>query len=94
MTTSLSCFMANTIPSRVGCLDPIPILTSTDVEERCASESGCKEGNLCVRPAEKEALLRLTMREGAQPEKVVLWSGPRREIWDEGRPWCWVVSGS
>lgn len=64
----------------------MPILSSTDEKVRCASENGCKEGFVCVRPAEKENLLRLTVRSGdeLEHEEVVLWTGPRGEIYDEG----------
>lgn len=87
-TTTLSCFTANTTPIQLGCLKPVPILTSTDEKTRCASEDGCKNGLVCVRPAEKENLLRLTVRSGElEHEEVVLWTGPRGEIYDEGE-WC------
>lgn len=43
-----------------------------------------------MRPAEQEALLRLTVKE-SESTKVVLWSGPRREIWEEGKTDYWPV---
>ncbi|KAJ3573613.1 hypothetical protein NP233_g2329 [Leucocoprinus birnbaumii] len=82
--TSLSCFVANTKPIQLGCLNPVPILTSTDPKVRCYSETGCHDGSVCVRPAEKENLLRLTVLHNDQDrEEVVLWTGPRNEIYDE-----------
>jgi S2P endopeptidase len=82
---SLSCFVANTESIRLGCLNPVPILTSTDDGTRCASQTDCKVDFVCARPAEKENLLRLTARESEQEsDKVVLWTGPRGEIWDGG----------
>ncbi|EKM77676.1 hypothetical protein AGABI1DRAFT_114978, partial [Agaricus bisporus var. burnettii JB137-S8] len=75
---TLSCFVANTVPTRVGCMDPIPILTSTKTTDRCESGTDCRNGHVCVRPAETEELLRLTIKGNElEPDKVVLWSGPR-----------------
>ncbi|KAF9447627.1 hypothetical protein P691DRAFT_776009 [Macrolepiota fuliginosa MF-IS2] len=91
LSTALSCFVANTTPNQIGCLDPIPVLTSTDATLRCASENDCKGGHVCLRPSEREGLLRLTVTGGEEKhENVVLWSGPRREIWDEVMVGRWL----
>lgn len=90
-STSLSCFVANTTPIRIGCLNPVPVLTSTHEDVRCQSETGCKDGFACARPTEKENLLRLTvMNNGQEREEVVLWTGPRREIYDEVTVGKWL----
>jgi hypothetical protein len=50
----------------------------------------CQANGLCVRPAEKERLVRMTIKEDL--ERIVLWSGSRKEIWEEGRE-NYIVSG-
>ena len=73
------------------CLDPISILNDPKDLNRCKSATDCTSipDSLCVRPDAKAQLLRLTVRlpplTGAgRNEEVVLWSGPRREVWEEG----------
>ncbi|KAL9709462.1 hypothetical protein Ac2012v2_007197 [Leucoagaricus gongylophorus] len=76
-TPPLACFLANTQQS--ACLDPVPILTQQHT--RCAADT-CKDGFICVRPAETDHLLRITVFDPQQKRQyVVLWQGPRHEIY-------------
>lgn len=79
-TPPLACFLANTQQS--ACLDPVPILTQQHT--RCAADT-CKDGFICVRPAETDHLLRITVFDPQQKRQyVVLWQGPRHEIYHHG----------
>ncbi|GLB41095.1 putative peptidase family M50 [Lyophyllum shimeji] len=86
-TSGLSCFASTDNPLDKGCLDPIPILTSSSPTERCTSTTDCSATSICVTPYKHEHLLRLTIHRlsKADEAKVILWSGPRQEIWEEVR---------
>lgn len=82
---SLSCFQS---PTDTRCLDPIPLLTQTDKNQeprRCSLSASCSPVSLCVWPRQGEQLLRISMRlSDSSPEEILLWSGPRREVWEQG----------
>ncbi|KAF8066825.1 hypothetical protein FPV67DRAFT_1496653 [Lyophyllum atratum] len=84
-TLGLSCFVSMDSPLDKGCLDSIPILTSSNSTERCTSTADCTGTSICVRPDRSEQLLRLTVHPASEDSdaKVILWSGPSREIWEE-----------
>ncbi|KAF5342755.1 hypothetical protein D9757_014509 [Collybiopsis confluens] len=74
------------------CLNPIPLLSNT-ASVRCHREFDCGGDAVCVRP--NIPILRLSVR-GQDP---VLWSGPRKEIWEQvtiGRfaPRFWIIPAS
>ncbi|KAJ7572653.1 hypothetical protein C8J56DRAFT_584108 [Mycena floridula] len=83
-TSLLSCFTALHHTTH-RCLDPLPILTKPLENKRCGSNTDCHEA-FCIRPSSTAQLLRLTMVspwENPQKEEVVLWSGPRKEVWEQ-----------
>jgi S2P endopeptidase len=55
---------------------------------RCTSTKDCSTDFLCAVPDKRSELLRLTVRPslaGIDDERVVVWSGSRREVWEEGQ---------
>ena len=94
----LSCFMMAKNPNAGHCLDPVLILSpdrskDSKVYSRCYSRSDCasEAGGLpmeCVVPHPRAELLRLTVEsplwEVKTESRVVLWSGPKDEVWEEG----------
>jgi hypothetical protein len=98
-STSLSCFTSVDSPREDWrCVDPVPILTRPDdgTIGRCALQSQCPDTALCVQPRRDAKLLRLTVlmpghweRQQFEPsrvglEEVILWSGLRREVYEQG----------
>ena len=82
-TSHLSCFTGARFSKDVqGCLDPIPILTGRNETTRCTGE--CGSGMVCVEAGPDTQFLRLTVLHPLKEEDVVLWSGPRSEVWAEG----------
>lgn len=88
-TTSpgVSCFESVESSSHRGCLNSVSILARPGHERRCTSSDNCLDGSICIRPDDTERLMRLTVHRdwssGALPE-VILWSGPKEEVWEEG----------
>src|ERR1700722_9891409 len=88
----LSCFTSSDSPSQKRCLDPITLFTTDDMQaNRCASNVDCSGGFSCTRPLPSENLLRLTIRpspwnlnESKSTEGIIVWKGPRKEVWEEG----------
>ncbi|KAJ7853498.1 hypothetical protein B0H14DRAFT_782643 [Mycena olivaceomarginata] len=76
----LSCFVAVSSAEK-GCLDAIPALTD-EQEQRCASDAGCSDASLCVRPDESAQILRLTIHTEGK-DRVILWSGPLVEVHEQ-----------
>ena len=67
-----------------GCIDPLPIFTRP-TSTRCTSAKDCTAESICGVPDSQAQLLRLTVRQSlADDETVVVWSGSRREVWQEG----------
>jgi S2P endopeptidase len=82
----LSCFTSIDTPSNRGCLNPIPILTALKDDNRCSSNADChNSSSTCVSPDKIERLLRLRVERPSENwTEVVLWSGPKEEVWNEG----------
>ncbi|KAF9005409.1 peptidase family M50-domain-containing protein [Cyathus striatus] len=65
-----------------ACVDPVPILTQST--PRCKTNDSCSVGHVCMRPARNEQLLRLTFqRPDTEVQQSIVWSGPRKEVWEE-----------
>jgi hypothetical protein len=108
-TPLLYCFSSLPAPthdqSYDKCLDPIPLLTNpypgmeghnSPTRARCSSSNPCGGGEECVRLREDERILRITFRDDrGGREEVVLWSGPRVEVLEQGSCllfFFWIVS--
>ena len=81
-----TCFISVDHDDR-GCIDPLPIFTRV-TSPRCTSIKDCPTDSICGVPDSRSQLLRLTVRPslaGIDDETVVVWSGSRREVWQEGR---------
>ncbi|KAG2004629.1 hypothetical protein CC2G_003164 [Coprinopsis cinerea AmutBmut pab1-1] len=79
----------------LGCVNPVPILTNT-AAKRCQRSGDCTDGDEdCGVFDEKLSLLRITVQQGfsrgeAKDEKILLWSGPRTEVWEQVRVSRWI----
>ncbi|KAJ4001428.1 peptidase family M50-domain-containing protein [Lentinula boryana] len=62
-----------------GCLNPIPILSTSDHQFRCKAGSDCNDDAVCVQPDSSSSILRLSV----QGQDLILWNGPRSEIWEQ-----------
>lgn len=77
-----SCFTASVDGTAGHCVDPVPLLTDTKDSKRCNAARPCNPGSACARPSTIEKLLRITYKsEGL--EKIVLWSGPALEVYEQ-----------
>ncbi|KAF9000773.1 hypothetical protein BDZ89DRAFT_694474 [Hymenopellis radicata] len=80
----LSCF---TNGNEQGCVDAVPLLTKPKENIRCQADFECSGDSLCVRPDTVAHLFRLTVRfpdwKENDAEDVILWHGPRAEVWQE-----------
>ncbi|THU98578.1 hypothetical protein K435DRAFT_856446 [Dendrothele bispora CBS 962.96] len=89
-TSILSCFSTLDVSTKM-CLDPIPILSDVREATRCSTNNDCTrdkgETGVCVRPDDVLAFLRIRTRSSwqvsEQDDEIVLWNGPRREIWEQ-----------
>lgn len=82
-THGLACFSSKD-SNLQGCLDPVPILTSLE-ESRCSYDGDCLGKHSCLRLDGGRKLLRLMVhRPSDGVSEVVLWSGPLKEVWEEG----------
>ncbi|KAL4080055.1 hypothetical protein V8B97DRAFT_2054053 [Scleroderma yunnanense] len=63
--------------------DPIPILTGSPA--RCDASGGCIPSSSCMALQRGQQLVRITLLDLSHDgeEEVVLWSGPREEIWEQ-----------
>lgn len=69
-----------------SCIDAVEVFTNPS-HDRCTTTADCAAAeSLCVSPREDLQLLRLKVRAQALDyhETFVLWSGPPREIFEEG----------
>lgn len=76
------CFTLVERPSDLYSLDPVPILTGSPT--RCNASVGCIPSSSCIALQRGQQLVRITLlnlSNGA--EEVVLWNGPREEIWEQ-----------
>ncbi|KAF8816408.1 hypothetical protein BYT27DRAFT_7127826 [Phlegmacium glaucopus] len=86
-----TCFISVEQDDR-GCVDPLPILTRS-TSARCTSTKDCPTDSKCVTPDKRSQLMRLTVRPslaGIDDETVVVWSGSRREVWEEVQVGNWL----
>lgn len=100
-TAHLSCFEATEGNDPGRCLDPVLLFapSSSDVKlsvGRCFTGDDCRARSEtipsleCVRLAPREDILRIVLKspiweDDTAGERVVLWSGPTVEVWDQGR---------
>lgn len=85
------CFVATDEPVHYN-MDPIPIFIGN--VSRCKTSSDCTTSWSCIALRQDQQLVRITLMNALddQQEQVVVWSGPRREIWEQGElleiaPW-------
>ncbi|KAH7890390.1 hypothetical protein F5I97DRAFT_1799357 [Phlebopus sp. FC_14] len=76
-----SCFVSFDGSSAQYSLDPVPILAKNTT--RCSSNVECTSSTVCLMPRSDEQLLRITVELDFREEEVVLWKGPKREIWEQ-----------
>jgi len=75
-----------------GCVDPLPIFTKPS-SPRCTYTTDCSADTICVAPDKRSRLLRLTFRPSLadiEDERVVVWSGSHREVWEEVQVGNWL----
>ncbi|KAI0045918.1 hypothetical protein FA95DRAFT_74971 [Auriscalpium vulgare] len=76
--SALACFSG---AGETHCVDPIPLLGTKEMNgPRCSDE--CAGAQTCVRPRAGELLLRILVRSDGD-DRVVLWRGPRVEVWEQ-----------
>ncbi|KAH7919843.1 hypothetical protein BV22DRAFT_1099015 [Leucogyrophana mollusca] len=86
LQTSTSCFVSFQSPRERHCVDPIPIMTQD--RNRCTDVMRCGASEACIKPRDHEELLRISVqRDSALREplsdEVILWAGPKTEIWEQ-----------
>ncbi|KAG2368942.1 hypothetical protein BDR07DRAFT_1605071 [Suillus spraguei] len=82
--SSSSCFVSFESAMEEYCTDPVAILSK--IQNRCDSSTPCRESQSCVKPRGDRNILRITVNhEGTstEDERIVLWSGPRYEVWEQ-----------
>ncbi|KAJ3726257.1 peptidase family M50-domain-containing protein [Lentinula raphanica] len=79
-----------------GCLNPIPILSTSHDQFRCRTGGECHDDALCVQPdSSSSSILRLSV----QGQDLTLWNGPKKEVWeqvivDRYTPRFWFIPSS
>lgn len=84
-TQLLSCFADLQSDAR-RCLDPVTVLTRPTEIHRCRVASDCPSaisGSSCVRPDPSTHLMRLTIASPSDTGEILLWSGPKNEVWEQ-----------
>jgi S2P endopeptidase len=82
-SSSLSCFVSFENAAETYCTDAVAILSK--IQNRCDSSALCLTSQSCIEPRGDRDLLRITVRhQGTKDERVVLWSGPKYEVWEQG----------
>ncbi|KAG2038034.1 hypothetical protein BDR03DRAFT_955573 [Suillus americanus] len=83
--SSPSCFVSFESAMEEYCTDPVAVLSK--IENRCDSSASCLESQSCIKPRGDRDILRITVMNheetGPEDERVVLWSGPRYEVWEQ-----------
>ncbi|KAG2336622.1 hypothetical protein BDR05DRAFT_942180 [Suillus weaverae] len=82
--SSSYCFVSFESKMEEYCTDPVAILSK--MQNRCDSSISCLESESCIKPRGDLDILRITVNhEGAdtEDEHIVLWSGPRYEVWEQ-----------
>lgn len=84
--SALTCFVSfnNPFEPSQGCIDPVAVFVS---DNRCGTAEDCGTRSACVSPHQDSRLMRLKVRPRFMNdhETLVLWSGPAREIFEEGQ---------
>lgn len=76
------CFTSVERSSDSYSLDPVPILTGNST--RCNASVACTPSSSCIALQRGQQLVRITLLNLSDgTEEVVLWSGPREEIWEQ-----------
>ncbi|KAG2148230.1 uncharacterized protein EDB93DRAFT_1250292 [Suillus bovinus] len=78
------CFVSFESTIEEYCADPVAILSK--MQNRCDSSTSCLESQSCIKPRGDRDILRITVNhEGTdtEGERIVLWSGPRYEVWEQ-----------
>ncbi|KAF8527612.1 hypothetical protein BU17DRAFT_39700 [Hysterangium stoloniferum] len=87
-TTAGSCFIPHSNSKEGHCIDPVPLFENYTIQ-RCTSDVVCNAEtggtDICIRPHPSTSLLRISVKESGNTGvgKVVVWSGPRREVWEQ-----------
>ncbi|KAG1852881.1 hypothetical protein DFJ58DRAFT_400600 [Suillus subalutaceus] len=81
--SSSSCFVSFESAMEEYCTDPVAVLSK--MQNRCDSSISCLESQSCIKPRGDRDILRITVHEGAgtEDERIVLWSGPKYEVWEQ-----------
>jgi S2P endopeptidase len=67
-------------------------MASTEsADKRCTANSTCGAGSVCALPSSKEKITRIVFQT-PESEKgiIILWKGPREEIWEEVQVSEWI----
>jgi S2P endopeptidase len=80
------CFTSVDNPSDRGCVDPVPILTDPTKHERCTNSKPCGSESTCAVPHHEVQLMRLRVQPQVTTNNstVLLWSGSKQEVFEEG----------
>jgi hypothetical protein len=83
-TDDVACFSSPPLSTTKinRCADPTLVTTQED-RTRCSSSSACAENSTCVIYASSTPLLRIEIS-GGEKSRIVLWSGPPLEVWEQG----------
>lgn len=84
-TGSYSCFVSKADETIQYELDPVHIFT--DNLARCNSSTECSSSSSCVVPRRDQQLVRISVLRndaGTSIEDIVVWKGPKEEIWEQG----------
>ncbi|KAG1765564.1 hypothetical protein EDD22DRAFT_774911 [Suillus occidentalis] len=82
--SSSSCFVSFESKMEEYCTNPVAILSQ--IRNRCDSSTSCLESQSCIKPRGDQDILRITVNHagaGTEDERIVLWSGPRYEVWEQ-----------
>jgi S2P endopeptidase len=82
--SSPSCFVSFENAMEEYCTDPVAILSK--IQNRCDSSTSCLKSQSCIKPRGDQDILRITVNHrgaGTEDEHIVLWSGPRYEVWEQ-----------
>ncbi|KAG1810641.1 uncharacterized protein BJ212DRAFT_1589654, partial [Suillus subaureus] len=82
--SSSSCFVSFESAMEEYCTDPVAVLSK--IQNRCDSSTSCLDSQSCLKPRGDREILRITVNDegaGTENERIVLWSGPRYEVWEQ-----------
>ncbi|KZT51544.1 hypothetical protein CALCODRAFT_521297 [Calocera cornea HHB12733] len=88
-TPELACFVPmSASPSEYQghCLSPLSLFNRNNTTPRRCDPAGCPGQHLCIIPSPEAQLLRITFIDMDRgKERVVVWKGPRSEVWRQVR---------